>query len=75
MAERTTKAATHKKKKKKSARHLCEAVPDPITTRFCSPLAFMALIYPLKRTQSVLISEDFGYKMESYRHTLSRAPN
>ena len=57
MAERTTKAATHKKK---SARHLCEAVPDPITARFCSPLAFMALIYPLKRTQSVLIREDFG---------------
>ena len=58
MAERTTKAATHKKKK--SARHLCEAVPDPITARFCSPLEFMALIYPLKRTQSVLIREDFG---------------
>ena len=51
------KEATHKKK---SARHLCEAVPDPVTARFCSPLAFMALIYPLKRTQSVLISEDFG---------------
>ena len=51
------KAAPHKKK---SARHLCEAVPDPVTARFCSPLAFMALIYPLKRTQSVLISEDFG---------------
>jgi hypothetical protein len=57
MAERTMKAATHKKK---SARHLCEAVPDPVTARFCSPLAFMALIYPLKRTQSVLIREDFG---------------
>jgi hypothetical protein len=57
MAERTMKAATHKKK---SARHLCEAVPDPVTARFCSPLAFMALIYPLKRTQSILISEDFG---------------
>ena len=51
------KAATHKKK---SARHLCEAVPDPVTARFCSPLAFMALIYPLKRTQSVLIREDSG---------------
>ena len=50
------KAATHKKK---SARHLWEAVPDPVTARFCSPLAFMALIYPLKRTQSVLISENF----------------
>jgi hypothetical protein len=57
MAQRTMKAATHKKK---SARHLCEAVPDPVTAPFCSPLAFMALIYPLKRTQSVLISEDFG---------------
>jgi hypothetical protein len=59
MAERTMKAATHKKK---SARHLCEAVSDPVTARFCSPLAFMALIYPLKRTQSVLISENFGIK-------------
>jgi hypothetical protein len=57
MAELTMKAATHKKK---SARHLCEGVPDPVTARFCSPLAFMVLVYPLKRTQSVLISEDFG---------------
>jgi hypothetical protein len=57
MAELTMKAATHTKK---CARLLCEAVPDPVTARFCSPVAFMALIYPLKRTQSILISEDFG---------------
>jgi hypothetical protein len=56
-AELTMKEATHNKK---SARHLCEAVPDPVAARFCSPLAFMALIYPLKRTQSILISEDFA---------------
>jgi hypothetical protein len=35
-------------------------VPDLLTARFCSPLAFMVLVYPLKRTLSVLISEDFG---------------
>ena len=56
-AELTMKEVMHNKQ---SARHVCDAVPDPVTARFCSPLAFMALIYPLKRTQSILISEDFA---------------